>query len=368
VRFFGAPHSSILLFRPHRAFALRWWLSPFDRGISRSRPVPPLSSLGYLYRPGFRPRPKKKKIMAYVPFTNDYSSLRTPAYVAAELAHRTAVQSRVNDIFVNGNAVMGGLIADCCSDPAFAGQGFYDDSTGAFGTLGSTATDPMAVLPAPGSYPLTPVDILTGTYGFPVRADGRPWPRPRLPGSYRRAEINAFPNIGPLEVEGLVPPCPCFSSARPIPIPVPALVRPAPAALAPAPAAPVKNCPYPACSTGNVCLDLVTGCVSNSQVTQAQVQACTEAGYSTFGNSGSWLSAILLGCGGNLPNLGTPLPNPPPATGDMNYTLQKANATGVAASRSARGVSGLGQVDPSNVGGFLAILGLFGIVVWANRK
>jgi hypothetical protein len=133
--------------------------------------------------------------------------------------------------------------------------------------------------------------------------------------------------------------------------------------------APAQNCPYPACSSGNVCLDLITGCVSNSQVTQAQVEACTEAGYSTFGNSGSWLSAILMGCGTNLPYLGMPLPNPPQATGSMEFQLATLNAAGVAASNKARGVSGFGQTDSgSGFGGLLAILAISGIVVWASRK
>jgi hypothetical protein len=112
--------------------------------------------------------------------------------------------------------------------------------------------------------------------------------------------------------------------------------------------------------------------VSNSQVDPAQVLACTKAGYGTFGNSGAWISAIMLGCGGNLPFLGTPLPNPPQATGGMMAQLGTSNAAGVAATRKARGMGGLGQDDPSNIGGFLggflAVMGMFGIVVWAMRK
>lgn len=301
--------------------------------------------------------------MAYVPFTNDYSSLRTPAYVAAELARRTAVQSRVNDIIVNGNAVMGGLMADCCSDPAYGGQGFYDDSSGVFGAPGSTAANPMAVLPAPGSYPLTPVDILTGTNGFPMRRDGRPWPRPRLPNRERQRQIDAFPNYGPgVDAARLVPPCPCFSSATPVPIAVPPIVaapRPAPvAAPAPAPA----SCPYPACSTGNVCLDLVTGCALNSQVDPAQQMACALANYGVFGNQGQWLGRVWRSC--KPPQfLGTPLPNPPQADPSMRAHISAAVAPLAGA--------GLGQVDSSplsGIGGLLAVVGMFGIVVWANRK
>jgi hypothetical protein len=298
--------------------------------------------------------------MAYVPFTNDYSSQRTPAYVAAELAKRTAVQSRVNDIITGGNAAMGGLIADCCSDPAFAGQGFYDDSLGVFATPGSTATDPMAVLPAPGSYPLTPVDILTGTYGFPTRIDGKPWPRPLIPRRFRSEVVNSFPNIGPArQASRLVPPCPCFSTAAPVMLPVPVVATPPPIAV-PVPAAPAKKCFYPDCSTGNVCLDLDTGCVLNSQVTQDQVLACTLAGYGSFGNMAYFVADVMQGC--QPPKyLGTPLPNPPQATGSMIFDIQKVTAK--------KGVSGFGQVEEgSNVGGFFAIVALAGIVVWGMRK
>lgn len=315
--------------------------------------------------------------MAYIPFTNDYSSQRTPAYVAAELAKRTAVQSRMNDIIVGGNAVMGGLVADCCSDPAYGGQGFYDDSSGAFGTPGSTATNPMAVLPIPGSsvpglpsppgsYPLTPVDILTGSYGWPIRRDGQPWPRPRLPGGYRRKQINAFPNFGPgFEVTSLVPPCPCFSTAPPVAIPVPVIATPPPSA--PAPVAvplppPTVPCPYPACSTGNVCLDLVTGCVLNSQVDQAQTLACTLANYGVFGNMGTFLGDVIHGC--QPPKfLGTPLPNPPAADPSMRAAINAAI--------SKQGMGGFGQVDSnplSGIGGLLAVVAGAGILIWATRK
>jgi hypothetical protein len=314
---------------------------------------------------------KKEKRMAYVPFDPSYTPLRTPQYVAAELARRTAHQSRVNDIVTQGNAVMGGLVADCCSDPAYAGQGFYDDSNGAYGTPGSTASNPMAVLPAPGSYPLTPVDILNGGNGFPVRADGKPWPRPRLPRSERQRRIAAYPNLVPeVDTRSLVPPCPCLSSAPPVPIRVPVVASgpaasassapraaPTPPSAMPAPAA----CPYPGCSTGNVCLDLVTGCVLNSQIDSGQQLACALANYGVFGNKGFFLGDVIHGC--QPPKyLGTPLPNPPQADPSMMATITAAMAR--------RGMSGLGQdSNPlSGIGGLLAVVGMFGIVVWANKK
>jgi hypothetical protein len=103
----------------------------------------------------------------------------------------------------------------------------------------------------------------------------------------------------------------------------------------------------------------VTGCVLNSQIDTAQQTACALANYGVFGNKGLFLAEILHGC--QPPKyLGTPLPNPPPATPDMMAQINAVVAK--------KGVSGLGQVDCSNVGGFLAIVGLFGIVVWATRK
>jgi hypothetical protein len=272
---------------------------------------------------------------------------------------------------------MGALVTECCSDPAFDGQGFYDDTSSSIASLfpGTPAASPVAplsggpststgVAPSAPFVPLTPPDILTGTWGWQGRPDGRPWARPRISNRYQKQQINAFPNYGAsVTARSLIPACPCFGSGPPVVIPVP------PVSATPAPAGAPANCPYPGCSTGNVCLDLITGCVSNSQVTQAQVEACTQAGYSVFGNSGAWLSAILLGCQGNLPYLGAPMPNPPQATGAMENILAQANAVGVAASQRARGVGGLGQDDgTSNFGGFLAVMTMFGMVVWAMRK
>ena len=287
---------------------------------------------------------------------------------------------------------MGQLTTECCSDPAYGGQGYYDDpsyssaETSAAiaslipGTPASTAAVPTsgvspAAVPTPSSagsgipsVPLTPNDILSNTRGFPRRADGRPWPRALISNRYAASRASAYPDYGATPtIRSLVPDCPCFGTGPAVVMAVPPILPPPTASPNPTPPAP--KCPYPGCSTGNVCLDLITGCVSNSQVTQAQVEACTEAGYSTFGNSGAWLSAILLGCGTNLPYLGAPLPNPPTATGAMENILSMANAAGAAASSAARGMSGLGQDDStSQVGGFLAIVAVAGILVWASKK
>ncbi len=324
--------------------------------------------------------------MGYQPFTNNYTS-PDPSKLAAIYARQAAKRAFIANQMNGGNQLMGALTTECCSDPAYGGQSWIGggdpstDPTSLASLLPGTPAS-AAVLPStspaapstgpypPASFPLTPVDILTGTRGWNQQPNGKPWPRLRLPRSLQRQIANAYPNYGPTsDLQSLVTPCPCFGSGAPVVIPVPPALNSVPPNPTPAPAPARGNCPYPGCSTGNICLDLITGCVSNSQVTQAQVEACTEAGYSTFGNSGSWLSAILLGCGGNLPYLGAPLPNPPQATGSMEFILSTANAAGVAASQKARGMSGLGQDDStSQMWGFLAVLAVSGIVVWASRK
>lgn len=332
--------------------------------------------------------------MGYEPFTNNYA--QDTAAIARVYARQAAKRARVNAQMSNGNTVMGALTTECCSDPnaglsTWLGGG--DPSTAALvssaaiaslvpGTPATTAVQPITgtavsspsgaagptTAPAVSPWPLTPNDILTGTRGWVMQGNGRPFPKAPLSRSARRSIAHAYPNYGPtMDLRSLVPPCPCFSNAAPVVIPAPVVVTPAPNPT-PAPQPAPGNCPYPGCSTGNVCLDLVTGCVSNSQVDPAQVLACTKAGYGTFGNSGAWLSAIMLGCGGTLPYLGTPLPNPPQASGSMSAQLTTANNAGVAATQKARGMSGLGQDDSSQFGGFLAVVAMFGIVVWAMRK
>jgi|GEM_PF-3647275 len=328
--------------------------------------------------------------MGYEPFTNSYIS-PDPNALARIAARAGARAQRVANQMANGNAVLGGLVTECCADPN-AGLNSWmggDDVSTAIaslvpGTPASTAVQPLTgtagstpsanATAGPGaSGPLTPVDILTGTRGWHMQPNGRPWPRPRLTQAQRKKIALAYPDYGPTRtLRNIVPDCPCFGNGAPIAIAVPGVSIPAPnptpaPSNVPVPAA--AECDYPGCSTGNVCLDLITGCVSNSQVDPAQALACTKAGYGTFGNSGVWLSPIMLGCGRNLPYLGTPLPNPPQASGAMSAQLTAAINAGAAAAKQARGLSGLGQDDStSNVGGFFAVMAMFGIVVWAIRK
>jgi hypothetical protein len=349
--------------------------------LSRVRAFPPVEP--FRVPPGRdaeRGQKEKDRSMGYEPFTNNYAAdVQGQNNVAMRQAARRA---RINALMTNGNQVLGALTTECCSDPAYGGQSWIGGAatpvnsvSSAVASLvpGTSATSAAsstgaASSPPVSQWPLTPNDILTGTRGWSMQPNGKPWPRPLLPKSMQRRIANAYPNYGPTnDLLSLVPPCPCFSNAQPVVIPAPAVVTPAPNPT-PAPQPPPGNCPYPGCSTGNVCLDLVTGCVSNSQVDPAQTLACTKAGYGTFGNSGAWLSAIMLGCGGNLPYLGTPLANPPQASGSMAAQLTSANNAGVAATQKLRGMSGLGQDDGSQLGGLLAIVAAAGILVWASKK
>lgn len=309
--------------------------------------------------------------MGYQPFTNDYSS--NLAGQQRAYARQAARRAQVNAQFANGNQIMGALTTDCCSDPAYGGQSYTDNlgspgdvSAAALASLVPGTSTPAASGTSVSTTPsqaLTPVDILTHSGGWQMQPNGKPWPRPRLPRSQQRAIANSYPNYGPMvAAASLVPPCPCFSSATPVMVPVPTVVTPAPAPVAtPAPTPTgTAPCAYPGCSTGNICLDLVSGCVLNSQVDQAQVLACTLANYGVFGNMGTFLGQVMHGCQ-PPPYLGTPQPNPPTADASMRALI------GAAAAKN--GLSGLGQDDGgSQFGGFLAVVAMFGIVVWAIRK
>ncbi len=292
-----------------------------------------------------------EKPMSYVPFTNDYSA--DLAGQARTFAKQAARRAQVQAQIANGNQVLGDLGTECCSDPAFGGQSYF----GVFSGTPATAVTPTGSVAGTAAFPLTPVDILTGSNGFPMQPSGKPWPRPLLPASYQRAQARGYPNFGAMiDATRLVPPCgPVGPPLRPV---RPSEHPSAPVATPVAPSTPV-SCPYPACSTGNVCLDLVTGCVLNSQIDPAQQLACALANYGVFGNKGLFLSAVIHGC--QPPAfLGTPMPNPPQADPSMMATI---NAVATKA-----GLGGLGQDSTSQLGGFLAVVAVFGIVVWAVKK
>lgn len=205
-------------------------------------------------------RPNKKDPMAYVPFSSACNLPNSETPISqARINRQNARVQRVANIFVNGNNVLGDLVTRCCSNASRGGQGYDDDDTtadlgtpsispvgvssvpagaGSSLTAGSAAGIPVISTPPPAppsvpTFPLTPVDIITGTNGFPVRSQGSPWPRPKLPTSvirilkstrFRRRLAAAYPNYRQMvESGGLVPQCPCLSSGPPVRLPVPKL-------------------------------------------------------------------------------------------------------------------------------------------------
>lgn len=323
-----------------------------------------------------------------------------------------ALVARVGRQFVNGNNILGGLVADCCSDVSRGGQGYTDDDTCLVGAIdpntgnviagcdsnggiqslipgtpvstavvsspaGSTTGSSQTAAAPPPSYALTPVDLITGTKGFQLSRSSAPWPRRPILG---RAPVSRnYPDYGPMaSATSMMPRCPCFSQAPPIVVAAPVIVTPAPAS-APAPA-PAPASPAPAavnCRTSNVCMDLANACIAVTQVSDAQVQACASAGYGLFGSRDVWRANLsLLQQMGPLPYYGDVNLDPPPAAASMQQwgvpgsNIPSGFAPGpyVPTPYLTAGMSGLGQDDSSNVGGFLAVVAMFGIVVWAMKK
>ena len=92
------------------------------------------------------------------------------------------------------------------------------------------------------------------------------------------------------------------------------VVAPTPAPVtAPAPVVIPVPAALPDCRTGNWCMDIMNGCVLASQVSAAQLQACTAAGYA--GNRNLYPAIAAAGGAEGGEYFGTPDPNPPPFTG-----------------------------------------------------
>src|ERR1700678_124602 len=67
-----------------------------------------------------RGQKEKDRSMGYEPFTNNYSAdVQAQNNVAMRQAARRA---RINALMTNGNALLGALTTECCSDPAYGGQ------------------------------------------------------------------------------------------------------------------------------------------------------------------------------------------------------------------------------------------------------
>lgn len=134
----------------------------------------------------------------------------------------------------------------------------------------------QAILPPSSPQPASGANSGGGGLG---PGSGRYWDSyPR--GNLTRGAAQFFARPCPPSVVIALPaprPAAAAPPARTIPV-----AAPAPAVLAPAPAAAPAFDPIAAqraCRTSNICLDIMKGCVSTSQVTPRQYQACAASGY-----------------------------------------------------------------------------------------
>lgn len=107
-------------------------------------------------------------------------------------------------------------------------------------------------------------------------------------------------------------------------------VAPVAAVPSPVPVAAVPPTPLPDCRTGNICLDIMNGCVLASQVDPQQLLACSQAGYA--GNRNLYPAIAAKGGAGGGAFLGFPDPTPVPYSPGMSgfgqdNSAQSANAS-----------------------------------------
>lgn len=115
-----------------------------------------------------------------------------------------------------------------------------------------------------------------------------------------------------------------------IPIPENAPVAVAPQVAVQPTATTATPPPLPDCRTGNICLDIMNGCVLASQVDPQQLLACSQAGYA--GNRNLYPAIAAKGGAGGGAFLGFPDPSPVPYSPGMSgfgqdNSAQSANAS-----------------------------------------
>lgn len=265
----------------------------------------------------------------------DMPNSETPMSQSAIDAQNAFIAS-VGSAFVQGDNALDSLIQQLGGNPA----GATTSGNSGVPTTGTLDTDipgipvvpnagnPQALLPDinnPSTWawaPSPPLVLPGGGAGY------------RAPqGEQRQGSRRRFTNATP-QAPAPQNPCPVvIPLVTAIPIPQtapPAAVTPTPqaqpvAAPTPAPAAPAAPAaPLPDCRTGNWCIDIRNGCVLSSQVSQQQLEACSEAGYA--GNLSMYPQIAAAGgvLGGEY--FGTPEPNPPPYTPGMTGLGQDAAA------------------------------------------
>lgn len=246
----------------------------------------------------------------------------TPMTQAAIDAQDAFIAS-VGSAFEDGNAALNDLIQ------ALGGNVPTADEQGSAGvaTTGTLDTSLPGIPVVPSSIP-TASQI--PTIGNPSSWAWAPSPAPPiiLPGggagfrapqgesgfSRRRRYTNGKPaSAGAAGPSGTCPVIVPLVTAIPIPpAPQPAPNVPSAGPQPATPAAPAASA-LPDCRTGNICLDIMNGCVLPGQVSPEQLQACAQAGYSGNRNLYPAIAAAGGAEGGTF--FGTPDPNPTPYTG-----------------------------------------------------
>lgn len=258
----------------------------------------------------------------------DLPNSETPI-TQAEIDGQNAFIASVGSAFDLGNQAFNDLLSTLGGNPA------GDTVSGAqgvptTGTLDTSAAG-IPVVPQPSSAP--PMSLLPNVNDPSFWGWGdSPQPTQVVAGGRRRSGRGAA-RYGNVPVQDQTPPSGCpvivpLVTAIPIPQGAPAPVS------APTPAAAPKVAPAVAplqdCRTGNICIDLMNGCVLSSQVDPRQLQACSAAGY--VGNKNLYPAIAAKGGADGGAFLGFPDPNPAPYHFGMSgfgqdSAAQSANAS-----------------------------------------
>ncbi len=221
-----------------------------------------------------------------------------------------------------------------------------------FPTIGAPASwawspsppEPWAWAEAPGA----PLIVPGGGAGFRA-PQGEQWNANRRRYKNQQFSPRGGSNSATMNVPANCPVVVPLTTTIPIPAGQPMAAPPPP----PAPAPPPPPAPAPVtiqvpqladCRTGDWCLDIMRGCVLSSQVSPAQLQACSEAGYA--GNENLFPAIAAAGGAGGGAYFGTPEPNPAPYGGSGRPVGVPAPVPINYPGFGPMGVSGLGQ-DPA---------------------
>ena len=287
----------------------------------------------------------------------------------------------VDTAFDEGNAALNDLIETLGGNPLEAGSGSAGvPTTGTLNTdiagipvipsaAGAPALQMLPSLEFPASWvwapsPDDPANSHGALFWGPGGSSGAGWPwdngggyggsgwrAPQHQIPNRRSRSHHQPQTAPTSsvpgncpiVIPLVNTIPVPAGPAPVSMPPSVLPAAAPSVSAPpSPALVTIPVPPPAdCRTGNTCLDIMRGCILASQVSAAQLQACSEAGYA--GNQNLFPAIAAAGGAGGGAYFGTPQPGPSPYQGSGLPAGVPAPVPINYAGYGPMGVSGLGQ-------------------------